>query len=310
VAPARVAGGAVLRRRLAELCGGAPARGRGAGRWRRIVAQQEETPMRAALELPRLAFRGLAVSAGARLAAEEVPVAIDYAGHTQAVLMASPADLEDLAIGFTLTEGIVAGIDEIEAVRLIPRPDGVVLRLWLVAARDALLAGRRRAMAGPTGCGLCGIESLAAAIRPPPPVPAGGRFAPREIAAALSAMTERQPLGAATRAAHAAALWRPGEGCVAVREDVGRHNALDKLAGALARSGVRRDAAGGIIVLSSRVSVEMVQKAARMGAAVLAAVSAPTALAVRMAAAAGLTLVAVARADGFEVFTGAERIAG
>jgi FdhD protein len=263
--------------------------------------------MEAACRLRSLVVRGDAVAGGARLAAEEQPVAIDYAGHTHAVLMATPADVEDLAIGFTLTEGLVRTLSEIEEVRVIRRPDGLVARIWLTPDRSRDLEGRRRALAGPTGCGLCGVESLEAAVRPPPPVPPCGRFTPADIAAALEAMAARQVLGAATRAAHAAALWIPGEGCVALREDVGRHNALDKLAGALARAG--RGAEGGIVALSSRVSVEMVQKAARVGAAAIVAVSAPTGLAVRTAEAAGLTLVAVARADGFEIFAGGERIA-
>ena len=263
--------------------------------------------MDAALRLNSLVVRDGATAPGARLAAEEVPVALDYAGHTHAVLMASPSDVEDLAVGFTLTEGIVAGVEEIEELRIIPRPDGIVARLWIAPERSRALSARRRAMAGPTGCGLCGVESLDAAVRPPPPVAPTGRFSPGAVAAAMAAMVERQSLGAATRACHAAALWRPGEGMVALREDVGRHNALDKLAGALAQAG--RGAAGGLVTLSSRVSVEMVQKAARMGAAGIAAVSAPTALAVRTAEAAGLTLIAVVRADGFEVFAGAERIA-
>ncbi|MGG5821893.1 formate dehydrogenase accessory sulfurtransferase FdhD [Falsiroseomonas sp. HW251] len=263
--------------------------------------------MDAACRLPSLVVRGAVMIPGARLAAEEAPVAIDYAGHTHAVLMATPADVEDLAVGFTLTEGLVRSLDEIEEVQVIPRPDGLVARLWLTPDRCRDLEGRRRALAGPTGCGLCGVESLEAAVRPPPPVPPGGNFTPADIAAALDAMASRQALGLATRAAHAAALWLPGEGCVALREDVGRHNALDKLAGALAQAG--RSAAGGIVVLSSRVSVEMVQKAARLGAAAIAAVSAPTALAVRTAEAAGVTLIAVVRADGFEIFAGAARIA-
>lgn len=264
--------------------------------------------MQPACALPSLAVQGAEAAAipGARFAAEEVPVAIDYAGHTLAVLMATPADIEDLAVGFTLTEGIARRVEEIEDLLVIPRPDGLVARLWLSAERCGDLHRRRRAMAGPTGCGLCGVESLEEAVRPPPPVPPGGRFTASDIAAAMAGMAERQVLGAATRAVHAAALWRPGEGCVAVREDVGRHNALDKLAGALARAD--RSAVGGVVVLSSRVSVEMVQKSARLGAAAIVAVSAPTALAVRTAEAAGLTLVAVARQDGFEVFTAAERI--
>ncbi len=257
--------------------------------------------------LPSLVVRGGVVQPGARQAAEEVAIALDYAGHSHAVLMATPADVEDLAVGFTLTEGIARRMEEIEEILVIQRPEGLVAKLWLTPDLCRDLDARRRAMAGPTGCGLCGVQSLEAALRPPPPVPAGGCFSAADISAALVGMLDRQTLGMATRAAHAAALWRPGEGCVAVREDVGRHNALDKLAGALARSG--RSATGGLIVLSSRVSVEMVQKAARMGAAAVAAISAPTALAVRTAAAAGLTLVAVAREDGFEVFTGPERIA-
>jgi len=264
--------------------------------------------MQAASRLPSLVVRAGAAAEGTRLAAEEAPVALDYAGHTHAVLMATPADIEDLAIGFTLTEGIARDLSDIEEVAVVPRPDGLVARIWLASERCRELDARRRALAGPTGCGLCGVESIEAAVRPPPPVPRGGRFDAAEIAAAVTAMAARQALGAATRATHAAALWQPGEGCVALREDVGRHNALDKLAGALARAG--RDAEGGLVVLSSRVSVEMVQKAARMRAAGIAAVSAPTALAVRTAEAAGLTLLGVARDDGFEVFAGAARIGG
>jgi FdhD protein len=262
--------------------------------------------MEPASHAPHLVVRQGTALPGRRLVAEEMPVAIDYAGHTQAVLMATPAQLEDLAIGFTLTEGIVQRVAEIQDVLVISCPDGLVVRLWLDADRRQALETRRRTLAGPTGCGLCGVESLGAAIRPPPPVPPGGRFDPADIEAALRALSTRQVLGAGTRAVHAAALWRPGEGCVALREDVGRHNALDKLAGALARSG--QSAEGCLVVLSSRVSVEMVQKAAWMRAAAIVAVSAPTALAVRTADAAGLTLIAVARADGFEVFTGAERL--
>lgn len=245
-------------------------------------------------------------AAGERLLAEEIPVAIVADGSTWAVLMATPADLEDLAVGFLLTEGVIATPDEIAALALVEQRDGVEARLWLAAAAGVRLAERRRAIVGPTGCGLCGVESLAQAVRPPPCVAGGPRFAAADVRAAMAALAGAQTLGATTRAVHAAALWTPAEGLVALREDVGRHNALDKLAGALLRAG--RDAAGGIVALTSRVSVEMVDKAARLGAPVVAAISAPTALAVAQAKAAGQTLVAVARADGFELFSGAERI--
>lgn len=251
-------------------------------------------------------MRGNAIEPGRREVAEETAVALVYNGATHAVLMATPADLADLAAGFTLTEGIVSRAGEIEDVEVVEQADGIEVRMLLAPDRLQALGERRRALTGPTGCGLCGVESLAAAVAAPPSVRAGGRFAASGIAAAVATLRNAQPLGRATRAVHAAAFWRPGEGVVAVREDVGRHNALDKLAGALVRAGL--DARDGVIVLTSRVSVEMVQKAARIGAPVLAAVSAPTALAVRTAAQAGMTLVAVARDDGFELFTGAERV--
>ena len=170
----------------------------------------------------------------------------------------------------------------------------------------AALTARRRRILGPTGCGLCGIDSLAEAVRPPRPAAAGGTSPPPTIAEAMRAIEPLQALNRATRAVHAAALWLPGRGVVALREDVGRHNALDKLVGAAARAGI--DASAAMVLLTSRVSIEMVQKAAVLGAPVLAAVSAPTAHAVRLAEAAGMTLVAIARPDGFEVFSGAHRI--
>jgi FdhD protein len=251
-------------------------------------------------------FAGSAVGARVRTAPEETPVALVHDASTTAVMMATPADLEDFAVGFSLAEGVIAVADEIRSLDVVETELGIEARMWLAPHRAHAQAARRRRIAGPTGCGLCGVDSLREAVRPPPPVGQGLQVAPGEIHAALHALSGAQRLGAATRAVHAAGWWRLGEGLGPVREDVGRHNALDKLIGALARAGDhdRR----GLLLLTSRVSVEMVQKAAVLGAQVLVAVSAPTALAVRMAEACGLTLVAVARDDGFEVFTGRERI--
>ncbi len=244
-------------------------------------------------------------SAGTRAVAEEVPVAFSYNGSAHAVMMASPLDLEDFALGFSLTEGFVEGSEDVEEFEVAPQAEGVVLRIWLAERCRERLEARRRRMAGPAGCGLCGIESLEEAARAPGAVGTRLRFAPEQVMAAMASLEPAQRLGAETRAVHAAGLWTPGEGLVAAREDVGRHNALDKLAGALARAG--RGAADAVVVLTSRVSVELVQKAARMGAGTLVAISAPTTLAVRMAEAAGMTLVGVARGDGFEVFCGEVR---
>ncbi len=241
---------------------------------------------------------------GRRELPEETPIALVHDATTTAVMMATPADLEDFGIGFSLTEGLVAAADEITALEIAPAAEGIEVRMWLRQPASAALAARRRNLAGPTGCGLCGIDSLAEAARSPPRVPRGFTVSPATIQRALADLGRGQQLGAATRAAHAAAWW--ADGLVAIREDVGRHNALDTLAGALARAGLRAE--GGLLLLTSRVSVEMVQKAAAMGVQVLVAVSAPTALAVRTAEAAGMTLVAVARDDGFEVFAGHERI--
>ena len=259
-----------------------------------------------ARSLPRTLWRDGALASGRRAVAEETPIAFTYNRATLAVMMASPADLEDFAMGFSLTEGIVTAPDQIGECAIVAAEGGIELRMWLPPERAAAAETRRRHLAGPGGCGLCGIESLAAAARPPPRVAAEPRFLAGEIAAAAASLGPAQRLNAATRATHAAGFWTQAEGLVALREDVGRHNALDKLAGHLARAG--RATGDGIVLLSSRLSVELVQKAAMIGAPVLVAVSAPTALAIRVAEAAGITLIGIARTDGFEIFTHPHRI--
>ena len=255
----------------------------------------------------RTRWRNGVAETGVRALAEEVAVAIVYDAATYAVMMASPSDLEDFALGISLTEGVVASASEIEAVEIVETELGLEARVWLKPASRQALASRRRRLAGPTGCGLCGVDSLAEAVRAPPKVGGRLRLAPADIAVALDACAAAQALGAQTRAVHAAGFWTPEHGLVALREDVGRHNALDKLAGALTQDEVR--GAEGVVVLTSRVSVEMVQKTAVIGSTILIAVSAPTTLAVRTAEEAGITLVAVARQDGFEAFSHPERIA-
>ncbi len=243
-----------------------------------------------------------------RCVPEEVPVALVYDGSTHAVMMASPMDLEAFALGFSLSERIVDNPDEIQNIEVIDQGRGIELRMWLAPGRSRALAERRRSLAGPTGCGLCGIESLEAAVQACPRVTSELAVTEKDVQSALSTLMPAQLLNQQTRAVHGAGFWTRKDGLVALSEDVGRHNALDKLIGKLCKANV---AAGeGIVLLTSRISVEMVQKAAIANVPVLVAISAPTALALRTAQEAGITLIAVARSDGFEVFTHPHRVEG
>jgi FdhD protein len=255
----------------------------------------------------RRVWRESGASEGLRTIPEETALALTYNGGTYAVMMGTPQNLRDFAIGFSLSEGIVQSPDDIDSLDIMPFDDGIELRMWLKQPKADRLNGRRRHMTGPTGCGLCGIDSIAEALRPAALVGSGRQFSALQIMTAMQSLAPLQKINVETRAVHAAAFWTPAHGVVALREDVGRHNALDKLAGALALD--QAAASEGMVLLTSRVSVEMVQKTAAIGAPLMVAISTPTALAVRMADAAGITLAAIARADGFEVFTHPGRIA-
>jgi len=255
---------------------------------------------------PRTLWRDSSAHAGTRLLAEEAAVAVSYNGSTHVVLMATPADLEDLAIGFSVTEGIVDDLSAIEDVRIEEFDLGLDVQVRVREDIAERLAKRRRNMSGPVGCGMCGLESLEAAVRRIAPVTATTRFTSACILEASRTMEDQQLLNKATSAVHAAGFFRPDTGLDLVREDVGRHNALDKLIGGLLRAG-RTGSEGGIVV-TSRVSVELVQKVAVAGAGLLAAISAPTALAVRTAEETGVTLAGIVRGRSFECFTHPDRI--
>lgn len=238
---------------------------------------------------------------------EETPIAVVFDGTTAAVMMTSPGDVRDFAMGFALTEGFITHPDDVAEFEIVEHELGIEARFWLKADRSQALKARRRNMLGPVGCGLCGIDSLEQAIRPLPVLAADGlRLRQCDVARATDKLRAHQPLHDQTRAVHAAGFLRQGAGIVLAREDVGRHNALDKLIGAMAVQGI--DPRQGAIVLTSRISVEMVQKTVIAGCPVLVAVSAPTAHALRLAKGAGLTLAAFARGEGFDIYSHPERI--
>jgi FdhD protein len=252
---------------------------------------------------------GIGAGGGVSEVAIETPVNIVYGSMPYAVMLASPADLEDFVLGFSFTEGIVADPAEVLGLELRAEAEGIVAEVRLAPERFRAHLARRRNLTGRTSCGLCGIEKLDELPRAAGGVARRERIAPRAIGAALEALAGQQPLHRLTRAVHAAAWCDPEGGIVAVREDVGRHNALDKLIGARLRAGCGRE---GFVVVTSRASFEMVEKAAIFGAGTLVALSAPTSLAVERAQLLGVTLVAAA-AGGPAVFAGglaAARAAG
>ena len=237
--------------------------------------------------------------------AQEVAVALVYNGVSHAVMMATPCDLEDFARGFSLSERIVEKPSEIFDIEVEKSARGFEVQLRIAGARMATLQERRRSLAGRTGCGLCGVESLDAAMRPVATVLDPWPVSAAAIRRAMADLPAHQPINQVNGATHAAG-WADSTGAlVAVREDVGRHNALDKLLGALARKG---GAEPGFVVVTSRCSYEMVQKAAAGGASAIAAVSAPTSLAIDTARQAGIALAAFVRGDRLTVYAFPERI--
>ena len=240
--------------------------------------------------------------------AVEVPVALEFNGIAHAVMLATPTDLADFALGFALSEGILLGRSELYGVEEAYAPEGITLKLDVASAAFARLKERRRSMAGRTGCGLCGTESLAHVTRALPPLPEGAALSTRAVARGMRELASMQVLQKVTGAVHAAA-WCSAEGeALLVREDVGRHNALDKLVGALARSSVA--ASTGFIAVTSRASFEMVQKTVAAGVPLLAAVSASTSLATAIAEDAGLTLAGFVRGDDLVIYTHPWRLNG
>lgn len=246
------------------------------------------------------------VSGADAAVAEEVPVAFVYSGRPHAVMMASPADLEDFAFGFTLTEEIVGHVAEISDVRVARHSRGIELSITIPAQAVERLAERGRALTGRTGCGLCGVEAIEDAVRATRVVQSTLTIDPDALWRAGASLDAQQEINRQTRAVHAAAWASPDGTLRVVREDVGRHNALDKVLGALARANT--NPSEGFLVVTSRASFELVQKAAAAGVPLLAAVSRPTGLAIALAESAGISLVGLLRGRSANVYSHAERL--
>lgn len=238
--------------------------------------------------------------------AEEVPIALVYNNVPHVVMLATPLDLQDFALGFSLTEEILQHPSELLNIRVVQRAKGIEVRMRIPELRFEQLHSKGRNMTGRTGCGLCGAATLEQAVRKPEPVGPGPNLGAGMMMHAFAEMQQQQTLNRLTGAAHAAAWLIPGRGITMIREDIGRHNALDKLIGSLAASGCRYDS--GCVLVTSRASYEMVQKAATVGISLMAAISAPTALAVKLAEDCGFTLVGFARSDNHVIYTHPHRI--
>ena len=240
--------------------------------------------------------------------AEEVPVAMLYNGVSFAVMMATPHDLEDFALGFSLSEGLIGGADDLHAIEQRHLLEGIELAMTVAESAPAarLDRQRERLLPGRSGCGICGTRRLAETVQQPRHVEAGEPVSRVALERALTGLQAHQPMNAATGAVHAAA-WADADGnLMLVREDVGRHNALDKLIGAMHRAGIAPET--GMLLLTSRASYEMVTKAASAGISIMAAISAPTALAIELARSAGITLVGFARPGSHNIYTHPERL--
>ncbi|MDO8941406.1 MAG: formate dehydrogenase accessory sulfurtransferase FdhD [Methylicorpusculum sp.] len=238
--------------------------------------------------------------------AEEVPVSLVYNGQPHVVMLTTPTNLEDFALGFSITEGIIKDRSELLGSRVVTRSNGIEVRLKIPEQRFQCLSDKGRNLTGRTGCGLCGASTLQQAIRSPEPVQGELTVTAAELLNALDKIKLHQRLNQLTGAVHAAAWVVPGSGIQNIREDVGRHNALDKLIGSLLSNA--ENLAGGFVIVTSRASYEMVQKTASVGIVMLAAISAPTGLAIRLAEETGLTLVGFARDDQHVVYAHSRRL--
>jgi FdhD protein len=260
----------------------------------------------AAQEHAVLRLRGGVASAAADHLAEEVPVALVYNGISHAVMMATPRDLEAFALGFSLTEAIIDSAAECYGIDVETGEAGVAVHLEIASRAFMALKERRRSLTGRTGCGLCGVDSLDQVYRNLPQLARGAPLKRSSVVRALAGLKGEQPLNRLTGATHAAAWCGADGSLLIVREDVGRHNALDKVIGAMAGLDARDP--DGFMLISSRVSVEMAQKTAMAGVAALVAVSAPTAAAIRLAEGCGMTVIAFARGEDFVCYANPESL--